>query len=191
MGIIVDTVTSILNIFFKFSQPVFSFEDTELKFKIQSDKFHIFPIDNFETKTRHDPFVIDAYTFKMDKIFIEYIHLDRDACWNGQASSYFIELFKSTYNINKLEIVEKRKFKNYEFITYEIDDEFFINFINIFDVTKEILVLDSSSDLYIKLLKSFDSKYEYSFDKEKNFDKDINLSLVKLNAMEEYFSLSD
>ena len=47
-------LTNILKSIFKkitkLSRPYFSFEDNELKFKIDSDNFYLFPISNIETK---------------------------------------------------------------------------------------------------------------------------------------------
>ena len=48
----------------KLSIPYFSLEENIFKFRITSEYIFDFPISNIETKTRHDAYVLDAYTLK-------------------------------------------------------------------------------------------------------------------------------
>lgn len=65
MGIIRELLGSFFKTITKLSRPYFSLEENELKFKINSDDFFKFPISNVETKTRHDSYVLEAYTLKI------------------------------------------------------------------------------------------------------------------------------
>ena len=68
---------------------------TITKFKIDSDNTFKYTLSNIDTKTRHDPYIIDAYTLSANEIYLEYIHTDIDVSWNGQALSFFISLLNN------------------------------------------------------------------------------------------------
>ena len=76
MGFMINILKSLFKTLKKLSRPHFSLEENELKFKIDSDNFYLFPISNIETKTRHDPYVLDAFTMTANNIYLEYIHTD-------------------------------------------------------------------------------------------------------------------
>lgn len=190
MGFIKKAIKGLIKSFIKLSRPIFTFENNELKFKIDLETFYTYPIENYETKTRHDSYVLDAYTLKNDDIYLEYIRVDNDVEWNGAADGFFIYLFKEQLKIKTMEVLEKKEFGNYEFITYKIDGHFILNFIYIYEVSKDIFILDIKSELYENLIKNFDSNYIYSFDKNEESGLNIDVSLVKNNAFNNYFSLS-
>ena len=101
-------LTNILKSIFKkitkLSRPYFSFEDNELKFKIDSDNFYLFPISNIETKTRHNSYVLETYTLKTDDLYIEYIHTETSVTWNGQPFSFFLNLIKQDLKIKDMKL---------------------------------------------------------------------------------------
>jgi hypothetical protein len=132
MGIITDTIKSIFQTLNKLSRPYFSLEDNQLKFKIDSDKFFYYSIDNLEIKTRHDSYVLEAYTINSDDIYLEYIHTDVDANWNGLPLPHFIELLKTNLKLNSMDLLEKKEFKHYDFLTYKINNEYILNIIYIY-----------------------------------------------------------
>lgn len=174
----------------KLSRPYFSLEENNLKFKIDSEYFFKYPISNIDTKTRHDAYVLDAYTLKTQDVFIEYIHTYTDVTWNGQALSFFISLLKSQLNPKTFELVEQEEYSKYEFRTYKIDNSYFLNIIYIYEMSKEIFIIDKKSDLYEKLLQNFKKSYVYNFEKNENLTLDFNFSLVKSNALRSYFTIS-
>lgn len=108
MGIFSDIINSVFKTITKLSRPYFTLEENDLKFKIDSDNFYLFPISNIETKTRHDPYVLDAYTMTANGLYIEYIHTDSDVSWNGQAFSFFISLLRHDLKANEMKLLEKR-----------------------------------------------------------------------------------
>ncbi len=189
MGMIIDAFDSFFKTIKKLSRPYFSLEENELKFKIDSDTFYIFPITNIETKTRFDSYVLDAYTLKADNLHLEYIHTADDISWNGQALSFFKDLLKESIKAKSMELLEQKEFSHYEFLVYKINNNFILNIIYIYEVNKEVFIVDTKGELYENLLKNFDKTYEYNFEKKAINSIDLNLSLVKNNTMKSYFAL--
>ena len=189
MSIIVDLFKSLFQTIKKLSRPYFSLEENELKFKIDSDTFFKFPILNIETKTRYDSYILDAYTLKADNIHLEYIHTDNDISWNAQALSFFKDLLKERINAYSMDLLEKKEFRHYEFLVYKIDEKYILNVIYIYEINKEVFIVDQKGNLYENLLKNFDKNYIYKFEKNKTDFIDLNFSLVKNNAMKSYFAL--
>lgn len=179
---------SVLKYFIKMSRPLFSFEDNKLKFKISSDLFYFHDITDFETKTRHDPYVYEAYTIKNDSLFIESIKVSNDVSWRGLPSSLFFDLFKSKLKIKKTELLEHIEYDGYEFKVYKLNDHLIINFIYIYEIRKDVFILDINANLYENLLKQFNESYVYKFDRNENEKLAIKLSLVKENAIKDFFS---
>ena len=119
------------------------------------------------------------------------IHTDIDVSWNGQALSFFISLLKDNIKAKNFDLVEKEEFSHYEFLTYKVDNSYFLNVIYIYEVSKEVFIVDKKAELYEKLLKNFKKDYVYRFEKDSNnIPKIENLSLVKNNAMNSYFAIS-
>ena len=189
MGVFVDALKSFFKTIKKLSRPYFSLEENELKFKIDSDTFYKFPILNIETKTRYDSYILDAYTLKADNIHLEYIHTDNDISWNAQALSFFKDLLKESINAYSMDLLEKKEFRHYEFLVYKIDEKYILNVIYIYEINKEVFIVDQKGNLYENLLKNFDKNYIYKFEKNKTDFIDLNFSLVKNNAMKSYFAL--
>lgn len=187
MGIFSDMIKSVFKTITKLSRPYFTLEENDLKFKIDSDNFYLFPISNIETKTRHDPYVLDAYTMTANGLYIEYIHTDVDVSWNGQALSFFTSLLRHDLKANEMKLLEKREFKHYEFLVYEIDQSYVLSMIYIYEINKDVFIIDLKSQLYENLLRNFDRDYTYKFKKNESSLPYINTSLVKNNAIYSYF----
>lgn len=191
MGFFKQFFKSVFKSIIDLSRPIFTFENNELKFKINSEYYYTFALNNYETKTRHDSYILEAYTINSDNLFVEYVHVDNDVTWNGLASSFFVNLFKEKLPINSMQVIEKKEFEHYEFITYKINDEFTLNFIYIYEINKDIFIIEKNAELYINLLQSFQKDYKYKFDKNQDLEFDINISIVKENALNGYFNLSN
>ncbi|MCG3710906.1 hypothetical protein [Aliarcobacter butzleri] len=191
VGAIFEGLKMIFKTITKLSRPYVSLEENDLKFKIDSDNTFKYTLSNIDTKTRHDPYIIDAYTLSANEIYLEYIHTDVDVSWNGQALSFFISLLKDNIKAKNFDLVEKEEFSHYEFLTYKVDNSYFLNVIYIYEVSKEVFIVDKKAELYEKLLKNFKKDYVYRFEKDSNnIPKIENLSLVKNNAMNSYFAIS-
>ncbi|MCT7581673.1 hypothetical protein [Aliarcobacter butzleri] len=191
VGAIFEGLKMIFKTITKLSRPYVSLEENDLKFKIDSDNTFKYTLSSIDTKTRHDPYIIDAYTLSANEIYLEYIHTDIDVSWNGQALSFFISLLKDNIKAKNFDLVEKEEFSHYEFLTYKVDNSYFLNVIYIYEVSKEVFIVDKKAELYEKLLKNFKKDYVYRFEKDSNnIPKIENLSLVKNNAMNSYFAIS-
>lgn len=187
MGIFSDIINSVFKTITKLSRPYFTLEENDLKFKIDSDNFYLFPISNIETKTRHDPYVLDAYTMTANGLYIEYIHTDSDVSWNGQAFSFFISLLRHDLKANEMKLLEKKELKHYEFLVYEVDESYILNIIYIYEMNKDVFIIDLKGELYENLLRNFHRDYVYKFKKNDGIFPYINTSLVKNNAIYSYF----
>ena len=174
----------------KLSIPYFSLEENSFKFRITSEYIFDFPISNIETKTRHNSYVLETYTLKTDDLYIEYIHTETSVTWNGQAFSFFLNLIKQDLKIKDMKLLEKKEFSHYEFLTYEINDDYILNFIYIYEISKEIFIIDFKGELYENLLRNFQKDYKYKYEKKEHHLVDLNTSLVKNNAIYDYFRMS-
>ena len=187
MGIIVDAFKSLFKTITKLSRPYFTLEENQLKFKIESDNFYYFPISNIETKTRHDPYVLEACTLTAKQLYLEYIHTDMDVSWNGQAFSFFISLLKRDIRAKTMDLLEKKEFNHYDLMVYKIDNSYILNLIYIYELDKEIFIVDLKGNLYEGLLKNFEKDYKYEFERNKKLNLTLNTSVVRNNAIQGYF----
>lgn len=174
----------------KLSIPYFSLEENYLKFKITSEFSFKFLLSNIETKTRHDAYVLDAYNLKTKDIYIEYIHTINGVIWNSQPFSAFLDLLKDELKTNSFKNIFKKSFSPYEFNIYEVDNVYKLYIIYIYEIDKEIFIVDSKGELYENLLRNFEKSYNCNFEKNKNNHFDLNISLVKKNALYNYFKLA-
>ncbi|KAB7887256.1 hypothetical protein [Poseidonibacter ostreae] len=191
MGFITRTLKSIVKSVVRLSRPVFNFEDNILSFKVNPEYFYSYEIDNYETKTRHDSYTIDAYSIKSNSIFIEYIHSHSDVQWRALPSSLYIEFLKDRLGFKSMDLLEKKEYKNFDFYTFKIDNHFILNFIYVYELNKDVFILDIKSELYENLLKNFDKEYIYKFEKNKEDVLDIDISIVKENNFFNYFGHED
>lgn len=175
----------------RLSIPYFSLEENDLKFKISTEHSFKYPISNIETKTRHDAYVIEAYTLKTKEIYIEYIQPYQDVSWNGQALGYFLSLLKENIGAKKFDLVDNYEFSHYEFKTYFVDNEYYINVIYLYENSREIFVVDKKISLFEPLLKNFRRNYSFNFPKKFKEDLDLTFSLVKNNSINSYFRVSN
>lgn len=181
--------TKILDSLIKAAKPTFSFKDDSLFFKISGDEFYKYDLNKYDQKTRHDPYVLNAYTLKSEEIFLEYIKLPNNTSWNGSALGYFESLFKNELKIDKLEILEKYEINNYVFKTYQINEQFVCFFIYIYHTNNDIFIIDTKGELYKNILEKIKKDYTFKYEDSVKGLVNFDLSLVKKNTLEEYFSL--
>lgn len=173
------------------STPIYKFEDNKLIFKINKEEFFEYDLDDYEIKTRHDSYVSEAYTLNNEDIFLEYIRLDHNSTWNGQALSLYENFFKEKLNIKEFEIIEKKEIENYTFKTYKINDSFVLHLIYVYAVNSDMILIDTKGDLYKSLLLKLNKQYEYRFEKEEKGDINFNISMVKENSLKGFFNAND
>lgn len=181
----------ILKFIAKASIPTYKFEDDKLYFKVKSEEYYEYDLIEYDIKTRHDPFIMEAYTLTTKNIFLEYIKIEHNTQWNGQALSLFESFFVEKLNIKDFEVIEKKDIEHYTFKTYKINESFVIHMIAIYTVISDVIILDTKGDLYKNLLFRLDGNYQYKFDKEEKGDINFNISMVKDNCFKGFFGASD
>lgn len=178
----------IANFIAKASISTFKFENNQLCFKLKNDEFYEFDLVDYEIKTRHDSYIIEAYTLSTQRIFLEYIRLDSNTNWKGQPLSLYEKFLKEKLKIKELNVLEKKQINSYTFKTYKVDDDFVLHIIHISTVMDEVLIIDTKGDLYKNLLFRLDGKYIYKYDKEKKGNVNFNISMVKENCIKDFFN---
>ena len=110
--------------------------------------------------------------------------------WNSQPFSYFLNLLKDELKVDSFENLEKKQQNHYEFNIYRVNNEFNLYLIYIYEMNKEIFIVDTKGELYKNLLRNFEKSYSCNFEKNENNHFDLNISLVKKNALYNYFKLA-
>lgn len=178
---LIDTIISV-------TSSTFLFKDNALLFKVSSDEFYTYELGNYDLKTRHDPYVLEAYTLKNKDISLEYIKVDEDTSWNGSAINFFESFFKSELKIKSLVKIEDIEISNYVFRIYKIDDSFCFFFIYIYEVNKDIFIIDTKGELYNNIIEKLKKDYSFKCEYFEKGDINFDISLVKKNSIEDFFS---
>ena len=110
-----------------------------------------------------------------------------DVSWNGQAYSFFISLLKRDIRAKTMDLLEKKEFNHYDLMVYKIDNSYILNLIYIYELDKEIFIVDLKGNLYEGLLKNFEKDYKYEFERNKKLNLTLNTSVVRNNAIQGYF----
>lgn len=173
----------------KASKPKFVVDSNNLNFLLDSNEYFSYEIDNYNSRTRHSPYVSEAYTLSNNEIFIEAVKLQIDASWNGHARSVYEGFFKEELKINKMEILKRDEFGSYEFTTYKINDSFIIHLIYIWSAKKNIFIFDAKGKLFTALLKELNKDYEYKYDSLEKGEINFDISIVKVNSFKSYFGM--
>jgi len=172
----------------KASLPIFNFDENELKFQIDSNEMLGYTLENFDYKTRHDPYTVEAFTLKNRDIFLEYIRLDSDCGWNTDAYGAFKSFFKEKLKLKSMKQLEEHTFENYTLSTYLLNSESVVHFIHIYEMFKDAFIVDTKGDLYKRLMSSLqEGAFEYAYGNEKRIDIDFDISLTKQNAFSYFF----
>ncbi len=173
------------------SMPTYKFENNQIAFKTNTENYLEYDLGNYDMKTRHDPFVFEAYTISNEELFLEYVKTDNNTSWNGQAVSLYEDFFKSKLKLNSFETLEKKELGNYIFKVKKVNENFVLHLIYIWTVSTNIFIVDMKGNLYKKLLSELDSNYEYNFEKEEKASVNFNISIVKDNCLQGFFNASN
>lgn len=135
---------------------------------------------------------IDTYTLSEEskeygKLFIENIRLDNNCQWNGLASGYFVYEFKNRNKYKSFKLVSRFLKSNFEVSTYLVDNEKYVDIIDIFSVNTNTLIIDSKGKLASLIISSLDSNTEYKYLNKPRLDFEYNYSLVNNNIIFHYF----
>ena len=121
-------------------------------------------------------------------LFIEYIDLDLSCNWNGFQRGYFDYLFETTLKLKSLKAVERLDYGNFEFSTYLINDNSYMNLIYKFGANEDMFIIDYDGKLSDKLIKEFNQDYINKYINKTRFISNYSNSLVKMNIINSYFS---
>ncbi len=177
---------NIVNLIAKASIPTYKFEENSLIFKLNNDQFFTYDLGEYEIKTRHDSYVLEAYTLKNDDIFLEYIRTHNNASWNGQPLSLFEGFFKIKLNIKSFKLLEEKEINKYTFKVFKVDDSFVLHIIYIYTAVSDIIIVDMKGELYKNLLTRLDESYKYKFNDEKKGFVNFNISMIKENYIQNF-----
>lgn len=177
--------------FMKLSRPVFSFVDNQLQFKINSDFFFKYTLEDYDVKTRHDPYIFEAYTLHNEDIFLEYIKDDFNTNWNGQALSLYEGFFKEKLRIYSWEVLESIDIDPYTFKTIKINNNFVLHIVYVYDISTNVIIIDTKGDLYKNLHVCLNANYEYKFANDLKGEINFNISLVKENSIKGFINAND
>lgn len=173
------------------SIPIYKFQDNAIFFKTELDDYFKYELGKYDIKTRHDPFVVEAYTIRNKDIFLEYIKADENATWRDDPLDMFQTFIQKKMFIKDFKVVEDIKISNYTFRTYLADNSFAIHLIHINSGLYDVMIVGTKGNLYRGLLSELDSSYKYKFYDEQKVDIDFNISMVKDNWKERFFSEID
>ncbi len=175
----------------KVSIPSFRFEDNKLYFKLKDDSFYEYDLVDYDVKTRHDPYVIEAYTLNNNDIFLEYIKKSSHVDSIGEISSLYEGFFKEKLSIKSSQILENITIASYTFKTLKIDNSFVLHMIHIFMGNTDVIIIDMKGNLYKNLLFRLDGKYIYEYKNEEKGSVNFNISLVKENCIRGFLGTRD
>lgn len=123
-----------------------------------------------------------------DNIFIEYINLSDNCNWNGLQRGYFEDLFKTTLKIKSFKVIKRIDYENYEFNTYLIDNQYYLNMIYKYNYKEDSFIIDYDGKLFNKLIKMFNPNYIDESINKPRFSAQYFNSLVRMNLINSYFS---
>ena len=135
---------------------------------------------------------LDTYTLSDENsqygtLVIEHIRLAHNCQWNGLASGYFTDEFKTRMKFKSFDVAERVVRHNFEISTYQVNEEKYLSISEIYSVGSNIFILDNSGKLSFEIIKSLDSNYVYKYLNEPRTDIKYNFSLVQKNAFFSYF----
>jgi hypothetical protein len=179
---------NILNSLVRVSLPLCTFENNTLKFRVNDNDVYIYALEEYDIKTRHDPYVQEAYTLKNAQIHFEFIRTDEDISWNGLSRSFYESLLQKELQCKHFELMNREEIGHYEFSTYLIDHRYTVHLIYIWEMQKEMFIVDTCGHLYHTLLNKMQDGLET---KKYNYETiKLDVSLVKNNAFHGYFNQS-
>jgi hypothetical protein len=133
-------------------------------------------------------YIAESNDARYGKIFVEDINLDMTCKWNGLARGFFVTLFMDTIKARTYKLIERLDFENIEVSTYLVDDTFYINIVNQYTVSEDILMIDYNGIYTTELVKKYNPNYVNAYLQKPRLDVEYSKSLVRMNFFYSYFS---
>ena len=135
--------------------------------------------------------VFDSYNLfdrsdEYGNIFIESIQLNSSCDWTGLPLGFFESSVKNTLNVS-MNLIEDIDFPGYNFRTYKVNNDSYLNIIYIFTNGNDRFILDFYGRLHDKLIKTFNKEYTNKYFAKKRFNAYYNESLVRKSLINHYF----
>ena len=117
--------------------------------------------------------VLDSYTLldrnsEYGNIFIESIDLENSCDWTGSAIGFFESSLRRKLKVS-LFLVEDIDYSNYNFRTYRVNGDSYLNVIYIYNSGQDKFILDYYGRLYDKVIKSFEPNFQNQYFAKKDF----------------------
>ena len=117
--------------------------------------------DNPQYVTRSGSCLVDYYVvleknnLSYGNISINHIKIDTNRCeWNGLTVNHAINNIKNYFKSKKIKLLKKEKIGQYEFFTYELDNEKVIYLIEIWGNGEETFIITENEKFSEELKKS-------------------------------------
>lgn len=173
--------------------PTFSYDSKKqiMSFYVNNEMFNI-KLNNPFYQDRIDGCIEDSYTvYSQDSYFgrigIENIDLYSECGWRGLDQGLYEDFIKDNLKLESFIALKRIKIKNYEFVTYSVNDEYILNMIYIYNVNKSTFILDYKGILFDVLIKKFRPNFENKYSENLRYDGVLNKSIVKDNSVNAYF----
>lgn len=168
-------------------------QKNQMNFKTLNDTAFVLKLSNPTLAIQNDSCSLYSYTLSdvsqgYGKIFVEDITLHSNCQFNQEALGAFMYEFKEQLKLQSLSKVEELAFKNYEFLTYKVNDMAYVNIIFIYAPFSSTFIVDYEGKLHHELLLQFNPLYKNNYLLEKRFDANYHYSLVRMNIFKGYFS---
>ena len=167
----------------------------QMNFYINNAIFDI-ELKNPFYQSRVDGCILEAYTlYSQDSTFgrigIENINLNPSCTWVGLPQDLYEDFIKKELHLETLNVLQKVKIKNYELVTYSINDEYVINMVYLHSLNQSTFILDYKGVLFDTLLKKLKPNFDNKYSHHPRYDSVLNKSIVKNNVRSHYFKKQD
>lgn len=173
--------------------PTFDYDNKKqiMTFHVNDEMFNVklynpFYQDRVDSCTR-DSYTIYSQDSYFGRIGIENVDLDIECGWRGLDQSLYEGFIKKDLKLENFYALERIKVKNYEFVTYSVNDEYVLNMIYIYNVTKSTFILDYKGTLFDVLIKKLKPDFIDKYNNHPRYESVLNNSIVKDNQMNAYF----
>lgn len=163
-----------------------------MSFYLNDEMFNV-KLKNPFYQNRFDQCTSDAYTLysqdsEFGRIGIENINLHVTCSWTALDQSIYEYFIKKELKLKSFYALERVPIKNYEFVTYSINDEYVINMIYIYSVTQSTFILDYKGVLFDTLINKLKPDFENKYKKYPRYNNVLNTSIVNENIFFHHFT---
>ena len=95
--------------------------------------------------------------------------------------------FKDELKLKSLKLIEQKAIKNFDFRTYQVNNESYFNVIQNYTTLDDTFIIDYKGQLYSELRAEFEPNYTSPYSDKKRFFSTYNKSLVRKNFFKGYF----